>query len=45
MTDEFAGVDIVGLDDDGLDNEGLDIAELDNGGPDIDGWIWVITCN
>jgi len=33
------------LDIAGLDNEGLNIAELQNGGPDIDGRIWSIDCN
>jgi len=37
--------EIAGLDIDGRVKTGLDIAELDNGGPDIDDWIWAITCN
>jgi len=40
LTDDFAGVDKVGV-----ENEGLDIAGLDNSGPDLDGRIWAIDCN
>jgi len=48
---EITGLDIdgrlrmVGHTVAGLDNEGLDNEGLDNGVPDIDGWIWAITCN